>query len=80
MSKEHRDMMGHLCDIFPENFVIVGQEAIPAAQKKFALNTNTPLFKIDPILTGTWLDPPKKRTPKKRDGERDTRVFLVFEF
>ena len=59
MSKEHKDMMAQLCDIFPENFVIVGQEAIPAAQRKFALNTTTPLFKIDPILTGTWLDPPK---------------------
>ena len=59
MSKEHKDMMGHLCDIFPDKFVIVGQEAIPAAQRKFALNTTTPLFKIDPILTGTWFDPPK---------------------
>ena len=38
MSKEHKDMMGHLCDIFPDKFVIVGQEAIPAAQNKFALN------------------------------------------
>ena len=59
MSKEHKVMMEHLCDIFPDKFVIVGQEAIPAAQTKFALNTNTPLFRIDPILTGTWFDPPK---------------------
>ena len=37
----------------------MGQKGIPAAQRVFALNSSTPLFKIEPILTGTWLDPPK---------------------
>ena len=59
ISKETKDMMEKLCKIFPDKFVIVGQKGIPAAQRVFALNSSTPLFKIEPILTGTWLDPPK---------------------
>ena len=45
MSKEHKDMMGQICIIFSDKFVIVGQDAIPAVQIMFALNTTTPLFK-----------------------------------
>ena len=60
MSKETKGMMDRLCSIFPNKFVLVGQEETPAAQRVLSLNTSTPLFKINPILKGTWLDPPKQ--------------------
>ena len=59
MSKETNDMMDKMFSIFHNKFILVGQENIPAAQRVFSLNTSSPLFKINPILTGTWLDPPK---------------------
>ena len=45
MSKETKDLMDKLCGIFPNIFVLLGQDETPAAQRVFHLNTATPLFK-----------------------------------
>ena len=60
MTAEHKAIMNKLYVVFPHKFLSVNNNVMPAAQKVFALNNNTtPIFKLDPILTGTWLDPPK---------------------
>ena len=68
MSKEHRDMMDKLFFMFPNKFVSNNHEAMPAAQKLFSLNNTTPLLKLDPIITGTWLDPPKSEGESSATG------------
>ena len=59
MTKEHKEMMGYLQHMFADRFTIKDTAAVPAAQKLFNINENTPLLKIEPILEGSWLDPPK---------------------
>ena len=44
MSKEHKDMMGQICVIFSDKFVIVGQVAIPAAQNKVCFKYYYPII------------------------------------
>ena len=59
MSKEVKDVMDKVYDLFPHKFIMQGQENVPVAQKALSLNVSNPHFLINPIIAGTWLDPPK---------------------
>ena len=47
-------------ELFPQKFIVKGQKNVHRAQKALSLNTSKPQFLIDPIIAGTWLDPPKQ--------------------
>ena len=73
MTKEHRELMRHLQYMFPERFLNSNAESIPAAQKLFQINTSTPLLKLNPTLTGSWLDPPKSEDSATGCWPKDTK-------
>ena len=59
MTKEHKELMGYLQHLFANKFTVRDTAAVPAAQKLFNISENSPLLKIEPVLEGSWLDPPK---------------------
>ena len=56
-----KDVLNKLCTLLPHKFIIESNENVHIAQKGLALNNPKPQFKIDPIIDGTWLDPPKEQ-------------------
>ena len=58
MTREHREMMDWLCHMFSDRFEVNDTASIPAAQKMFSISNSTPL-KLNPLIEGSWLDPPR---------------------
>ena len=60
--------------MFPDRFVNCNSDSILAAQKIFQLNSSTPLLKLNPIMVGSWLDPPKSEDSATGIWPQDTKV------
>ena len=59
MTREHEELMRKLNFLFPDNFCNNLNESMPAAQRVFQWKPSTPRLKLNPMLSGSWLDPPK---------------------
>ena len=61
VTAESKAVMEKLCSLFPHKFLSENiSNVLPAGQKVFSLNHNsTPVLKLNPILAGSWLSPPK---------------------
>ena len=47
--------------LIPEKFNIDNRESAHIAQRGLTMNSKKPQFKINPVIEGSWLDPPKEQ-------------------
>ena len=59
MTRELNEIMNNLSYMFPDRFSSDINESMPIAQRVFQCKPSTPRLKLNPELSGSWLDPPK---------------------